>query len=300
MEKRKIVITGGTGLVGGELSKKLESQGFHVCHLSRNKGIRYTTYQWNPTKGEIDPDALKNAYAIIHLAGAGVADHRWTASYKKEIYDSRIFSTKLLFQEIKKHQIPLHKFVAASAIGIYGNNTQYPVKESDKLADNFLAQVCKDWEKESEKMNELNIPTCIIRVGVVLSGKGGFIKEVGKPIKCYAGTVLGDGKQILSWIHIDDLVNLFIQAVIRDEMKGIYNGVAPNPVTFHEVTHKLAQHLRKPILLPNVPKFALQLLMGEMHSMLIANQQVSAEKLLQEGFEFQYPNIDKALDNLVP
>jgi uncharacterized protein (TIGR01777 family) len=137
-------------------------------------------------------------------------------------------------------------------------------------------------------------------VGVVLSSKGGFIKEVGKPIQYYAGTVLGSGKQMLSWIHINDLVNLFAAAVTRDSMKGIYNGVSPNPVSFHEITHKLAQRMHKPILLPNVPGIALKILMGEMYSMLIANQHVSAQKILNEGFEFQYPDIDSALANLVP
>jgi uncharacterized protein (TIGR01777 family) len=300
MKDKKVIITGGTGLVGKELSKKLTSLGYHVCHLSRSKGNDYTTYQWNPSKGEIAPNALQDAHAIIHLAGAGVADHRWTKSYKKEIYESRIGATKLLFQEIKKHQIPLHKFVSASAIGIYGNDTTYSVKEDDSAASNFLAQVCVDWERESSRINELNIPTCIIRVGVVLSSKGGFIKEVGKPIQYYAGTVLGSGKQMLSWIHINDLVNLFAAAVTRDSMKGIYNGVSPNPVSFHEITHKLAQRMNKPILLPNVPEIALKIMMGEMYSMLIANQHVSAQKILNEGFEFQYPDIDSALANLVP
>lgn len=296
----RIIITGGTGLVGRTLKKMLEQQGHTVSLLSRRGNKQASVYEWDPQKGTIDESIFYNHDYIIHLAGAGVADKRWTPSYKKEIYDSRILSTRLLvskLRDLKGHAIK--KFISASAIGIYGNDVSTLATETTSAADTFLAKVCEDWEQEALKAQEAGIPTAIIRVGVVLAKEGGFIPQISAPIKLFAGTVLGSGKQMLSWIHIHDLCSMFAEAVNNSSLTGIYNGVAPVAVTHHQITHLMAKRLHRPILLPNAPVFALKIALGEMHSMILANQHVSAEKWLRQGFIFKFPNIDQALADLM-
>lgn len=296
----KILITGGSGLVGSYLTQMLLNAGYEVAHLGRIKrNTNVKSYVWDIENAYIEPEALEGVTHIIHLAGAGVADHRWTDAYKKEIYDSRILSTRLLFDAISRQtQRTLQKFISASAIGIYGNHTPDNTPETAPPANNFLAKVCVDWEQEALKFEQLNIPVTIVRVGVVLARNGGFVKEVGKPIKAFAGAVLGSGKQATSWIHIHDLCRIFLRAVQDYHFTGIWNGVAPHPATHAELTHLLAKELKRPILLPNVPEFAMKLLFGEMHTMLLAHQHISAQKLLDAGFQFDYPTAAEALAHL--
>lgn len=284
-------------MVGSRLSLMLQERGYEVSILSRTSQLKHRTYKWDIAKGMIDEAVFTDHDYIIHLAGAGVADHRWTASYKKQIYDSRIHSTRLLVDRLNTlSNVRIKKFIAASAIGIYGNRVTTPATEDAPAADTFLANVCADWEAEAKRCR---LPTAIIRVGVVLAKEGGFIPQISKPMKFYAGTVLGSGKQMLSWIHIDDLCNMFIEAVKNSEIVGVYNGVAPEAVSHADITYKMANRLRVPILLPNVPSWVLKLMLGEMHTMILANQQVSARKWIDRGFGFQYPDIDSALDNLI-
>jgi uncharacterized protein (TIGR01777 family) len=296
----KIVITGGSGLVGQYLTQMLMNEGYEVAHLGRSKRSgQVKSYVWNIEKGYIEPEALQGTTHIIHLAGAGVADHRWTDDYKREIYDSRIQSTRLLFESLKNQpERTLQKFISASAIGIYGNHTADNTPETAPAANTFLARVCADWEQQARQFEQLNIPVAIVRVGVVLAREGGFVKEVGKPIKALAGAALGSGKQATSWIHIHDLCRIFFRAVHDDTFTGVWNGVAPHPATNSELTHLLAKELKRPILLPNVPEFAMKLLFGEMHTMLLAHQHVSAQKLLNAGFQFQFPTAAAALSDL--
>lgn len=297
---QKIVITGGSGLVGSHLTDMLLSRGHEVVHLGRkSRSSRVKSYSWDIHKGIIDPEALRGATHIIHLAGAGVANHRWTDAYKKEIYNSRILSTRLLYEAIKNQtDIRLKKFISASAIGIYGNHTPPFTKEDAPHAANFLAHVCSDWEKEASRFEDLNVPVAIIRIGVVLAREGGFVKEVSKPVNANVGAVLGDGQQATSWIHIHDLCRIFLRALEDDSFTGAWNGVAPAPVSHAELTHLLAKALKKPIWLPNVPRFAMKLLFGEMHTMLLAHQHISAQKLVNSGFRFRFETAADALADL--
>jgi uncharacterized protein (TIGR01777 family) len=297
----KIMITGGTGLVGKHIANELVKSGHEVVLLGRKSGIfnGLTCYKWNPARQEIDTTALQGVQAIIHLAGAGVADKAWTKSYKKEIYDSRILSTRLLVNTLKHTPNQVQTFISASAIGIYGNNCPNPTGEDAPAADTFLARVCKDWESEALQADSIGLRTAIIRIGVVLAKEGGFIPEVAKPIRYYTGAALGSGNQYISWIHIHDLAGIFIKAVFDEQMRGKYNAVAPHPVSNKAITHAMAKRLHKPILLPPIPTFVLKIIFGEMASMLIANQHIDSKKIEQTGFNFHYPSLDKALDELI-
>lgn len=297
---KTILITGGTGLVGVRLSKLLSSAGYVVTHLSRNptEGT-YKTFHWDIKKGAIDQEAISSADAIIHLAGAGVADKRWNEDRKKEIYDSRIDSTKLLKKEIAKHNPKLEYFLSASAIGYYGWDTGGQlVDESSPRGDGFLADVVNDWEAEVSTFDELGIKNGKLRIGVVLSAEGGALLEIAKPIKLFAGAALGPGDQFMSWIHIDDLCRMF-QFMLENSLEGVFNGVAPHPETNSGLTKKLAAKLGRPLWLPNVPKFALQLLVGEMAGMLIGGNRVSSQLVEKKGFKFKHQTLEEALDDLL-
>ncbi len=295
------LITGGTGLVGYRLAKILSEQTNEVCLLTRKAGFigDFYTYKWNPKTKEIDTKFLETTDTIIHLTGAGIADKRWSVEYKKEILESRIRSTKLLFETLKNNKHSIKTFIATSAIGIYGNNIKGVADENYPAADSFLANVCKEWEDEVQKIATLGIRVVILRTGVVLSPRGGFIKEVSNPIRKYAGVIFGDGNQMMSWIHVDDLCAMFLKASIDETMQGIYNAIAPNPVSNKTMIKKMAAELKKPILLPNIPAFMLKIIFGEMSEMFLATQNVSSKKIEQAGFQFNFPTIDSALDDLM-
>ncbi len=295
------MITGGTGLVGKHIASELVKSGNEVVLLGRKSGMfnGFTCFKWDPARQEMDTTALQGVQAIIHLAGAGVADKAWTKSYKQEIYDSRILSTRLLVNTLKNTPNQVQTFISASAIGIYGNNCSNTTGEDAPAADTFLARVCKDWESEAMKAESIGLRTTIIRIGVVLAKEGGFIPQVAKPIKYYTGAALGSGNQYVSWIHIHDLAGIFIKAVFDEQMRGIYNAVAPHPVNNKTITNAIAKRIHRPILLPPVPTFALKIIFGEMASMLIANQYIDSNKIERCGFNFHYPSLDKALDELM-
>ncbi|MCG9880233.1 MAG: TIGR01777 family oxidoreductase [Bacteroidia bacterium] len=285
----KILITGGTGLLGSNLTKNLENLGFNVAFLSRNpkKGER-EMYFWNPNSGEMDPNALLQTQGIIHLAGAGVADKRWSDSYKKEILDSRILSTQLLYKTLKENPHQVTSFVGASAVGIYGTHPVANIDENGKIANNFLAEVCKQWESETLKIKDLGISTSIIRIGIVLAKEGGFVKEIAQLAKFGLAAPLGRKDLQTPWIHINDLSNMFIHLLRNKHLAGIYNGVAPKSASNEVLTKAICKALKKPQFLPPVPTFVLQMLMGEMADMLLSSQSVSAQKILDSGFLFQY------------
>lgn len=299
-QMQRVLITGGSGLVGQRLSQLLSEKGYEVSHLSRNptKGA-YQSFHWDIKKNEIDKDAIKHCDTIIHLAGAGVASKRWTEKWKKEIYDSRIQSTQLLVDAIRNHNSRLGHFISASAIGYYGWDTgDKLIDEDQSKGEGFLADVVADWEKEVSKLDEIGVRNAAVRIGIVLSDKGAALVEMMRPIKVGFGAALGSGKQYMSWIHVDDLCQLFIH-IMETESTGIYNGVAPEPVTNKAFTKQLAKHLKKPLFLPNVPSLALKLMLGEMQVMLTGGNKVSSKKIEETGFNFQYPSLHSALKNLV-
>lgn len=297
----KIVIAGGSGLVGKKLTQMLVGKGHEVAWLTRNGKAKspIKLFEWDIKNQTIDKAVFDFAEVIINLAGAGVADKKWTDAYKKEIYDSRILSTQLLANALSANAHKVHTYVSASAIGIYGNNTSLNTSENTPAADTFLAKVCEDWEDAVKPIEKLGIRTGIIRVGVVLAKDGGFIKEVSTPINLFFGAALGSGEQQTSWIHIDDLCRMFIGLVENKNLSGVFNGVAPNPETNKKLTQLLAKQLGKPLILPNAPAFVIKLLFGEMGSMLLGSQHISAQKILDTGFTFQFPTAQKAMADLV-
>lgn len=298
-----ILITGATGLVGQELVSLLLQNGHTVHYLStsNNKLVTNSNYKgfyWNPKTAEIDTDSLADVEVVVHLAGASVAK-KWTKSYKDEIIDSRVLSTKLLFQTLQNTPNKAKQIVSASAIGIYPDSLTNIYHESDLDIDvSFLGNVVKLWENEVNQFEKLQIIVSKIRIGIVLAKNGGALQEMVKPIQYGVGAAFGSGEQYQSWIHIQDLVAIFYH-VIENKLPGIYNGVSPYPVTNTELTKSIAKTLNKPFFLPNIPRFVMQLILGEMHQILFSSQHVSCRKLLDENFQFKFASLDKALNDLL-
>jgi uncharacterized protein len=297
----KILITGASGLIGKRLTEMLLEKGHEVRHLGRNKNQgAIKSFQWDINKSFIEKGALENVDTIIHLAGAGIADKRWTDERKREIVESRTLSTRLLNEELKKGNHKVSSFISASAIGFYGfSDSKNLLSEEDSPGKDFLAQVVKKWEDEVNKIAALNIRLVKIRIGIVLSKEGGVLAEIAKPVRFYVGAPLGTGKQNLSWIHIDDLCALFVKAVEDISFSGTYNGVGPYPVTNMELTLAIAKTMGRPVLLPPIPSFVLRLVFGEMANLVLYGSKVSAEKLRSTGFKYQFNNLEAAIENLL-
>jgi hypothetical protein len=299
----KILITGATGLIGTELVALLLQNGVTVHYLTTSKKKieskpNYHGFFWNPDQGIIDENALMGVDSIIHLAGATIAK-RWTAKYKQEIIESRILSSNVLFKALKDNPHSVKQIVSASAIGIYPDSlTKNYTEENTDIDESFLGKVVMKWEESVNKFKLLNIKVTKIRTGLVLSTKGGALPEMLKPINMGVGSPFGSGKQIQSWIHIHDLVELYFFAV-QNELNGAYNAVAPNPVTNKKLTQEIAAVVKKPLFMPNIPKFLMALVLGDMHTILFASQNVSSFKIENEGFKFQYKQLDRALKNLL-
>jgi uncharacterized protein len=295
----KILITGGTGLVGSRLSEVLLSAGHQVVHLSRtaSKSGTIETFKWDIKEGLIDEGVFEGVTHIIHLAGAGVADARWTDKRKKEILDSRVKSTRLLYEYAKRLNLQLTAFISASAIGIYGDTGDLIVDETTKRGAGFLADVVEEWETAVDQFQEIT-KVAKIRIGVVLSAEGGALAAIAQPVKLYAGAPLGSGKQYMSWIHDDDLVEIF-QFAMDHDLEGVFNAVAPNPVTNQKLTQLIAKALRKPLFLPNVPSFMMKLILGQMAEMVLMGTNVSSKKIEEAGYNFEYSDCEKAISNLI-
>ena len=299
----KVLITGATGLIGNELVDLLLQNGISVHFLSTSKSKLVTEsnfkgFFWNINSGEIDKAAFDEVDAIIHLAGATVSK-RWTKGYKEEIINSRTLSTRLLYQTLSKNQNQVKHIISASAIGIYPDSLEAIYSETNtEVDDSFLGEVVVKWEEEVSKFEHLNITVSKVRIGLVLAKKGGALQEMIKPIKLGVGVAFGTGKQYQSWIHIHDLASIF-SFVLMNKLEGIYNAVSPYPVTNTELTKAIAKTVKKPLFMPNIPKFLMKLILGEMHQILFSSQNVSARKILNNGFQFKYASLDKALQNLL-
>lgn len=298
-----VLITGATGLVGKELVSLFRKNGVTVHYLTTNENkikteSDYIGFYWNPQEGKIDENCFLGVDSVIHLAGATIGK-RWTPAYKQEIIESRLLSTNLLFKTLKDNPHEIKQIISASAIGIYPDSfTEIYDEKSLDVAKDFLGNVVAKWEESSEKFKMLNIKVCKFRIGLVLSNKGGALPQMTKPIKMGFGACFGSGNQWQSWIHIDDLTSMFYKAV-QNKWEGVYNAVAPNPVTNKELTKCIAVILHKTLWLPNIPKFMMKIVLGEMHTLLFSGQKVSSQKALSSGFEFKYPTIEKALTNLI-
>lgn len=301
-----VIITGGTGLVGKRLTAHLVTKGYKVIILSRkagndsnNQSVQYAT--WDIDRQTIDEQAIQTADYIIHLAGAGVMDRRWTASYKKEILDSRVKSSGLIADSLKKYPNQVKAVVSASAIGWYGPDTQpaRPFVEEDEPSTDFLGQTCALWEKSISNAASNDTRVCIVRTGIVLSNKGGAFTEFLKPLRFGLAAILGNGHQMISWIHIDDLCRLFIFAMENNSMKGSYNAVTGMPVSNKQLTLTLAKIKRGRFFIPFfVPAFLLKMILGEGSIEVLKSTTVSNAKAMAAGFTFLYPSIETAMANL--
>lgn len=298
---KNILITGASGLVGTRLTELLLQKGYSVAHLSRSKKSGpVATYVWDVEKKRIDPDAIQNADAIIHLAGAGVADKRWTNKRKDEIVNSRTKSADLLIDALSKNPHHITSFISASGIAYYGiEDTEEVLTEESPRGTDFLANVTREWEARADKFVALSIRVVKLRIGIVLSEKGGALKSLALPVRFGVGAPLASGKQYVSWLHLDDLCLMFIKALEDDTMQGVYNAVGMNPVTNREMTKEIAKVLHRPLWIPSVPAFALKLALGEMADVVIHGNKISSEKIRRAGFIFQYPDLHEALKDLL-
>ena len=296
----KILVTGGTGLIGSNLCNLLKSKGHTVSILSRSKTKKANVFYWNIEESYIDKEAIINTDYIIHLAGAGIADKRWTNARKKVLIDSRVKSTNLLFQKVTALNPTLKGFISASGVGYYGALTSEKIfNENDAPYNDFLSEICIHWEKEATKFNSLNIRTVILRTGVVFSKQGGALEKIIKPVKFNVGAALGTGKQYMPWIAIEDLCNMYVAAIENKALNGIYNAVAPEHITNKELTKSISKTLKKPLWLPNVPSFILKIMLGELAVILLEGSRVSCEKIKNTGFNFKYPSSKKYLDKII-
>lgn len=297
---KNILITGGSGLIGTRLTELLLSKGYQVSCLGRTiKTQHVKTFLWNIDEQRIEENAFLNVHTIIHLAGAGISDKRWTQKRKQEILESRTKSTRLLKDELNKRTHHIKNFISASAIGYYGfEDYEKEFVESDKPGKDYTAKVTHEWENEVDKIATLGLRVVKIRTGIVLSNQGGALTKLARPIKLMAGAPLGSGKQYLSWIHIDDLCNIYIKGIEDNSMEGAYNAAAPNPVTNKMFTQVLAKVLHKPLFLPNVPAFILKIILGEMADIVLNGSKISSKNIQGRGFNFQFKTLESALRDL--
>ena len=293
----KVLITGGSGLIGRRLSFLLKSRGYEVRILSRSNNPKnnYKTFVWNVSEQYINDSAFEGLTHIIHLAGAGIADKRWSEKRKKEIIASRVASTNLLYNSVKRLKTPLNSFISASATGYYGAVTSETIfEEKDKPAKDFLGKVCSLWEDSIFQFNEIKIRTVALRTGIVLSKDGGALKKMKTPII----TSLGNGKRYMPWIHIDDLCELYIKAIEDEQFKGAFNAVSPEHISNLSFSKKISKIFNYPFLALGAPSLILQIVFGEMSTIILNGSRISANKIKQAGFKFKFENLEKALKNL--
>ncbi len=296
---KTVLITGATGLIGQEIVKLCHDNNWTVHYLTTSKEKllnkeNYKGFYWNYKNQTIDLSCFDGVDTIINLVGATISK-RWTSDYKQEIIRSRTETAKFLFETIQANNLSIKHIVSASAIGIYPNSqTNYYEEDFQNTSQSFLGQVVEQWENAVDQFLPLGIKVSKIRIGLVLSEKGGALPELVKPIRFGAGAAFGNGQHWQSWIHIEDLAQLFVH-IIKNNLEGIYNGVAPNPVSNLELTKTVARVLNKPLMLPNIPKFIMKLVLGEMHILLFESQRVSSQKVENTGFEFKYHHLEPAI-----
>lgn len=294
----RILITGASGLVGTRLTQLLQKRGHEVSHLGRTKKSGpVKSYVWDVHAGTLDPRALQNAEVVIHLAGAGIADARWSKERKQEILESRTKSTALLVQKLNEGNNPVKALIAASAIGYYGLTLDATeLTEESNPGTGFLAEIVTAWEHAADQLKNKRLVK--IRTGVVLSKNHGALHELAKPMRVGLGAPLGTGNQYISWIHLDDLCAVFCKAVEDETMQGAYNATAGS-VTNRKLTRTIANVLHKPLWLPAIPGFALKLFLGEMADLVLYGSNVASYRIRQAGFSFTFDTLEKALNNLL-
>lgn len=301
---KTVLITGGSGMIGRHLSALLTDRGYKVTWLSRKRNLKgeIARYKWDLKSGEIDQEALESADVIVHLAGVGIADGRWTDEQKKLIVDSRVKTAQLILDKMKSTNIQLDAFISASAVGYYGAITSDKVfTEEDTYAENdFLAETCYLWEKKVKQFTtDLGIRTVNIRTGVVLSEDSEIVKKAVLPTKFYLGAPLGKGSQYMNWIHIDDLCHIYLKAIEDETMAGAYNAVAPEDDTNAQFMKAVANQLNKPMFMPHVPEIVFKLFLGEAAQIILEGSKVSSKKIQNAGYHFKFGTLQKALGDIL-
>lgn len=300
MKKGKVLITGASGTVGKSLTQLLLTVGYEVVCLSRTVSAndKIETYKWDIPKKEIDPNCINGVDIIVHLAGAGIADGRWTDERKHEIIESRTESIRLIYDLIKTRPNQVKRVVSASAAGYYSDRGDDLMNEEDLPASDFLGECCVLWEQAVDEGLALDLSVVKFRTGVILDKESGALQKLAAPIKLGFGAPLGDGKQWMPWIHLQDVVNMYFMGIADLSLNGAYNMSAPCPVTNKELTKAVAKQFKKPLWLPNVPAFALNLAFGEMGAVVLGSTKMSTEKIEKTGFKFLFPTIELALKNI--
>jgi uncharacterized protein len=301
LTRKNILITGASGLIGSRLTALLLQKGHHVSHLGRiAKHGAVPSFVWNVPDQTIDSTCLTGIDTIIHLAGAGVADKPWTEKRKQEILDSRVQSTQLLYKTLSENKHTVTSFISASAIGYYGfEKGNELLTESSPPGNDFLANVTKQWEDAIDKLEELSLRVAKLRIGIVLSDKGGALKPMVMPVKLWLGSPIGSGEQMLSWVHIDDLCAMFIHLVENETLRGAFNGTGPYAVSNANFVNAIGKVLHKPVFMPRVPSFAIRLLLGEMADLVLKGSRVSSQRIQDAGFSFRFKTLEEALKNLL-
>lgn len=300
----RVLITGGTGLVGRHLSRFLSEKGYDVAVLSRSgnrdQDSEFRHYHWDIDSQEIDHSALDTCDHIIHLAGVNIGEGRWSRHRKQEILDSRIQSANLIFKNLNPQNTRLKSFISASAVGYYGSDTTEKIHVETDLPDgSFLGEICRLWEQSADQFSHSGIRVVKIRTGIVLSKNGGALSRFKMPVKLGLGSALGQGNQYIPWIHMDDLCSIYLKAIQHTNMTGAYNAVAPEHITNKGLSGKIAMHLKKPFWFPGIPSIIIKLVFGEMSVMLLNGSRVSSKKIETEGYQFSFPDLDSALRDLI-
>lgn len=298
----RVLITGATGLIGSEIVKLCQERKIKVNYLTTSKSKiekkpDYQGFYWNPSEGEIDAACLEDVGAIINLAGANVF-RRWTKSAREKIIKSRVDSAGLLYQTLQHNEHEVGHFVSASAIGVYPHSyDKMYYEDEENLDEHFLGTVVQKWEAAADKFRDLDLRVAKIRTGLVLGKDGGALPKLNQVIKMNVGAVLGKGKQWQSWIHVRDVARIFLH-VVENGLEGVYNAVAPNPVTHKVFMNELAGKMDKKIWLPKIPAFVLKGVMGEMACTILSSQLVASKKIEDSGYVFEYTNLNKAFQSI--
>ena len=302
MRQEIVLITGANGMIARVLGEKLVQESYSARFLTRCKRSDHE-YEWDIAGKRIDAKAFEEVSHIVHLAGAGIADKPWTDQYKHIIRSSRVDSARLILDALKKNDIRIKSFISASAVGFYGTVTSESIFSEDdkKGARDFLSEVCEDWEQAAQAFSVQGVSdrTVVLRIGVVLSAQGGALAKMIRPVKNYLGTSLGNGKQYMPWIHVDDLCGIILHILRHSSMQGVYNAVSPEHVNNGSFNRTLARVLGRPLWLPPVPRCLINMLFGQRASILLEGSRVSSEKMIRSGYLFQYETLEKALQNLL-
>ena len=296
---KTILITGGSGLVGRKLSRLLIEKGYKVIWLSRERYVKaeIPRYRWDYQRNEIDKEAVEQADVIIHLAGSNLGEDSWTRQKKQSIVESRVQTAQLLLDTLKSMDKKIDAFISASAIGFYGVKTTDKIftEEDASVESDFLSRTCRKWEDAAFRFQqELDVRTVALRTAFVISKNSDAFRKMVLPTRFGLGAPIGSGNQYMSWIHIEDLCQLYLKAIEDTSMQGAYNAVAPEFINNADFMHALAKVMRRPFFMPHVPAFFMRLIMGEAADMILGGSRISAQKIQDAGYEFQYDTSEKA------